>query len=136
MKTTAIIATAAAAAVLGPMGITSATAASASWEPLDQYASESGDSYYVVERNHDGRIRFRVRIAADYYDRTKICVRKIKPGKKTKWVCHTVRMKPTGDFDIHQGKIRWQGNYPSKGSAERKVRFGGSPGAVKLRFTP
>jgi hypothetical protein len=124
-----------AALATAPQGSNEARSAPQSWDPIETRASASGDSVYLVERNDDGVVRFRVRIAAEYYQRTKVCVRKLKAAGKGPWVCRTVRMKPTGAYSVHQGKITWQGHYPSKGMATRQVRFGG-PGGVKLRFDP
>lgn len=135
MNRHALLAGVAAATLVLPAGMSLPAVAASGWAIVDDYASESGDSYYTVERNTDGRVRFRVNIAAEYYSATDICVRKVRKTKKSRWVCHTVKMKATGPYGAYTGSIKWQGRYPSKGSAKRRVRFGGR-GGVKLGFKP
>lgn len=116
--------------LLGPLGAASAVPAPTpmSWRIVDEYRSPSGDVYYFI-RAKGRKVQFVIRSFVDF-GKADICVK--KKGTKA-WVCHRRDLKPQ-KHEIYQAKIRWQGNYPTKGKAKRIVRF--MKGAPKLSFRP
>lgn len=105
-----------------------AGAAGAKWKVLDDYASPSGDVFYFVRAKGD-KIQIGLNSFVDF-GQTKICVK--KAGTKS-WVCRTRDLAPA-PHDLYTARIRWDGNYPTKGNATRVVRFDSSD--HRLTFRP
>lgn len=87
--------------------------ASASHLPLDA-CSPSGDVCKSVRRV-DGVRRLRIMLAADYFERFRLCV----TGPDASPTCHTYRIRDLGA--TFGSSIAWRANFPFEGRGDYKV---------------
>jgi len=87
--------------------------ASASRLPLDA-CSPSGDVCKSVRRV-DGVRRLRIMLAADYFERFRLCV----TGPDASPTCHTYRIRDLGA--TFGSSIAWRANFPFEGRGDYKV---------------
>jgi len=87
--------------------------ASATHLPLDA-CSPSGDVCKSVRRV-DGVRRLRIMLAADYFERFRLCV----TGPDASPTCHTYRIRDLGA--TFGSSIAWRANFPFEGPGEYKV---------------
>ena len=87
--------------------------ASADHLPLDA-CSPSGDVCKSVRRV-DGVRRLRIMLAADYFERYRLCV----TGPDGSPVCHTYRTRDLGA--TFGSSIAWRANFPFEGRGDYKV---------------
>ena len=119
----------AAASLLIPLvPLAPAPALAGGWQTVDSYASPTGDVAYGIQRKGQ-LVRFDLSSFVDF-GTVKFCVRKTGGS----WTCRSKALEPTGKYDIYRARIKWQGNYPTGGSAERQVRF--MKGSPILSFIP
>lgn len=78
------------------------------------YCSETGDICQSTAKV-DGVRKFRLTLAAKYFDRYKLCV--IGPGDSK--TCKTFRTKKQGSF--YGDTVRWDTNFPDEGSGAYDV---------------
>lgn len=88
-------------------------AASAGHLPLDT-CSPSGDVCKSVRRV-DGVRRLRIMLAADYFERFRLCV----TGPEDSPTCHTYRIRDLGA--TFGSSIAWRANFPFEGPGDYKV---------------
>lgn len=96
------------AVVAGPAG-----PAAADHLPLDA-CSPSGDVCKSVRRV-DGVRRLRIMLAADYFERFRLCV----TGPSGSPTCHTYRIRDLGA--TFGSSIAWRANFPFEGRGDYKV---------------
>jgi hypothetical protein len=87
--------------------------ASASHLPLDA-CSPSGDVCKSVRRV-DGVRRLRIMLAADYFERFRLCV----TGPDASPTCHTYRIRDLGA--TFGSSIAWRANFPFEGRGDYKA---------------
>lgn len=87
--------------------------ASADHLPLDA-CSPSGDVCKSVRRV-DGVRRLRIMLAADYFERFRLCV----TGPDASPTCHTYRIRDLGA--TFGSSIAWRANFPFEGRGDYKV---------------
>lgn len=103
--------------------------ASADHRP-NTYCSESGD-ICLSTKKIDGVRKFRLGMAAKYFDSYKLCV--IGPnGEKT---CHNYEVQKI-EGGVYGDVVRWKGNFPNEGSGAYDVvwKQGGSRLGDRLGF--